>query len=118
MKNTADKTLLVIRLLAVFVTSIVSFRIAWLSDDSLITLRTALNITHGWGSGFNATESVQAFTHPLWFLLWVSVGVLTNQWVWGILLVGIALTSIAVGILVWRTQSIARIILLTGMLIF
>jgi arabinofuranosyltransferase len=118
MKNTADKTLLVIRLLAVFVTSVVSFRIAWLSDDSMITLRTALNITHGWGSGFNATESVQAFTHPLWFLLWVSVGVLTNQWVWGILLVGIALTSIAVGILVWRTQSIARIILLTGMLIF
>ena len=118
MKNTADKTLLVIRLLAVFATAIFAFRIAWLSDDSLITLRTALNITHGWGSGFNATESVQAYTHPLWFLLWVSVGVLTNQWVWGILLVGIALTSIAVGILVWRTHSIARIILLTGMLIF
>ncbi len=112
------KILLTVRLLAIAAVFIVAFRLAWLSDDSLITLRTALNITHGWGPGFNATESVQAYTHPLWFLLWVTIGVTTNQWVWGILLAGILMTSAAVGVLAWRTTSIARIILLTGMLIF
>jgi len=107
-----------VRLLAITAVMVVGFRLAWLSDDSLITLRTALNITHGWGPGFNATESVQAYTHPLWFLLWVTIGVLTNQWVWGILLAGVFLTTGAVAVLVWRSQSIARIILVTGMLIF
>jgi len=107
-----------IRLLAITAVIVVGFRLAWLSDDALITLRTALNITHGWGPGFNATESVQAYTHPLWFLLWVTIGVFTDQWVWGILLAGVFLTAGAVAVLVWRTQSIARIILLTGMLIF
>ncbi len=112
------KLLLMIRLLAITAVIVVGFRLAWLSDDALITLRTALNITHGWGPGFNATESVQAYTHPLWFLLWVTIGVFTDQWVWGILLAGVFLTAGAVAVLVWRTQSIARIILLTGMLIF
>lgn len=112
------KILLAVRLLAIVSVLVVAFRLAWLSDDALITLRTALNITHGWGPGFNATESVQAYTHPLWFLLWVTIGVTTNQWVWGILLAGIFMTAAAVGILAWRTTSIARIILLTGMLIF
>jgi len=112
------KILLLVRLIAIIVVAVVCFRLAWLSDDALITLRTALNITHGWGPGFNATESVQAYTHPLWFLLWVTIGVTTNQWVWGILLAGIFLTSTAVGVMAWRTTSIARIILLTGMLIF
>lgn len=112
------KILLTARLLAITAVIVLAFRLAWLSDDSLITLRTALNITHGWGPGFNATESVQAYTHPLWFLLWVVIGVTTNQWVWGILLAGIFMTAAAAGILAWRTASIARIILLTGMLIF
>lgn len=112
------RILLTVRLMAIAAVMVVGFRLAWLSDDSLITLRTALNITHGWGPGFNATESVQAFTHPLWFLLWVAIGVISNQWVWGILLAGILMTSAAVGVLVWRTTSVARIILLTGMLIF
>ena len=113
-----DKLLTLFRWLAVVAVLVVGFRLAWLSDDALITLRTALNITHGWGPGFNATESVQAYTHPLWFLLWVLIGVTTDQWVWGILLAGIFMTAGAVGILAWRTESIARIILLTGMLIF
>ena len=112
------KTLLLVRLLAIAAVVVVGFRLAWLSDDALITLRTALNITHGWGPGFNATESVQAYTHPLWFLLWVTIGVTTNQWIWGILLAGIFMTAAAVGVMAWRTTSIARIILITGMLIF
>lgn len=118
MTITYSKALVLVRLLAITAVLVVGLRLAWLSDDALITLRTALNITHGWGPGFNATESVQAYTHPLWFLLWVTIGVSTNQWVWGILLAGIFFTAAAVGVMAWRTTSIARIILLTGMLLF
>ena len=83
------KTLILVRFLAIVAVLVVGFRLAWISDDALITLRTALNITHGWGPGFNATESVQAYTHPLWFLLWVAIGVFTGQWVWGLSLIHI-----------------------------
>jgi arabinofuranosyltransferase len=44
-------------------------RTAWISDDALITLRTVLNVTHGFGLRFNIAERVQTYTHPLWMLL-------------------------------------------------
>jgi arabinofuranosyltransferase len=44
----------------------VLIRTAWLSDDALITLRTVLNVTHGFGLRFNIVERVQTYTHPLW----------------------------------------------------
>ena len=44
-------------------------RTAWISDDAAITLRTTLNFLHGYGPVFNIDERVQAYTHPLWFLL-------------------------------------------------
>lgn len=45
------------------------FRTAWVSDDALITYRTVLNFISGYGPTFNVDERVQAFTHPLWFLM-------------------------------------------------
>ena len=36
-------------------------RTAWLSDDGLITLRTVLNLTHGYGLTFN----IGCFRHQL-----------------------------------------------------
>lgn len=42
---------------------------AWLSDDSLITLRHVLNFINGYGPVFNVDERVQGYTHPIWFLL-------------------------------------------------
>lgn len=44
-------------------------RTAWIADDAAITLRTVLNFIHGYGPTFNLDERVQAYTHPLWFLL-------------------------------------------------
>jgi len=49
----------------------VLIRTAWMSDDAMITLRTVLNVTHGFGLRYNIAERVQTFTHPLW------LGVLT-----------------------------------------
>ena len=57
---------------------VVLLRTAWIGDDALISLRTILNVTHGYGLTFNAGERVQAFTHPLWLglltLAYVVVG--------------------------------------------
>lgn len=44
-------------------------RTAWITDDAIITLRTVLNFINGYGAVFNIGERVQAYTHPLWFLL-------------------------------------------------
>lgn len=93
-------------------------RLAWLSDDSLITLRTALNITHGWGAGFNATEAVQGYTHPLWFLLWTLIGAVSHSWVLGILAASIALSAIAVGIALWKAATLGQLVIVAGFLLF
>jgi arabinofuranosyltransferase len=45
---------------------VVLVRTAWISDDAAITLRTVLNVTHGFGLTFNIGERVQTYTHPLW----------------------------------------------------
>jgi arabinofuranosyltransferase len=51
-------------LLLVFV--VVLVRTAWISDDAMISLRTVMNVTHGYGLTQNVAERVQSFTHPLW----------------------------------------------------
>jgi hypothetical protein len=102
----SDQRLLnMIRAIGTLLVVLAAIRVSWISDDALITLRTSLNITHGWGPGFNATESVQAFTYPLWFLLWVGIGALTNQWILGLLALGAVLVAVAVALLMWRAIS-------------
>lgn len=79
--------------------------LGWVSDDALISLRHSLNWVNGWGAGFNAIESVQGYTHPLWFLLWSGVGLATGEWIWGVLILSAALSAAAIGIILWRTPS-------------
>lgn len=111
------KTLNLFRALAVFLILVVVIRTAWLSDDALITLRTVLNITHGWGPGYNASEAVQAYTHPMWFLLWVAIGSLTNQWILGIFALSVVLVGVGVAVVAWRAQSLARLVIVTAVLL-
>ncbi len=115
--KSANSPLTAVRLLVLGAVVLAALRVAWLGDDALITLRSALNITHGWGPGFNATESVQAYTHPLWFLIWSGIGVVTNQWILGVIALSLVCTAIAVGILVWSTRSIPRLIVAALLLI-
>lgn len=42
---------------------------SWVSEDTYITLRVVDQFMHGNGLRWNATERVQAYTHPLWLLL-------------------------------------------------
>ena len=48
---------------------IIAVNVSWVSDDALITMRHVLNFINGYGPVFNVGERVQAYTHPLWFLL-------------------------------------------------
>src|SRR5687767_14174543 len=45
------------------------WRTAWASDDAFITLRSIDNLVNGYGMTWNPAERVQAFTHPLWYLV-------------------------------------------------
>lgn len=82
-------------LLLVFLAVLV--RTAWLSDDALITLRSVLNATHGFGLTFNIDERVQSFTHPLWALALTGAYLLVGN----IYIATFAL-SIVVSLLVFR----------------
>jgi arabinofuranosyltransferase len=57
----------------------VLIRTAWLSDDALITLRTVMNVTHGFGLRFNIDERVQTYTHPLWLAVLTAAYYLTSN---------------------------------------
>jgi arabinofuranosyltransferase len=59
--------------------AVILIRTAWLSDDAAITLRTVLNVTHGFGLTYNIVERVQAFTHPLWLGLLTAAYLLTSH---------------------------------------
>lgn len=100
----------IVRVIAILVLGGMMVRLAWLGDDALITLRAALNVTHGWGAGFNATESVQAYTHPLWFLVWAGIGSLTGEWILTILLAGVLFSLGAVALVLWSARSRAVIV--------
>ncbi len=99
-----------VRLLVSLLLFLLMVRIAWMGDDALITLRAILNLTHGWGPGFNAFEAVQSSTHPLWFLLWMGVGSLTGDWFVPILLLSAALASGAVYLILQRVRSVVAVI--------
>ena len=104
--SSSRKLLLVVRLSVLIIMAVLMVRLAWLGDDALITLRTALNVSHGWGPGFNYTENVQAYTHPLWFLAWMTLGTVTGEWILSILAFGVALSLASVAVVLWVTRSI------------
>lgn len=92
------------------------FRSAWIADDASITLRTVLNVTHGFGLTYNIAERVQTFTHPLWlFLLTAGYVVIGNVFVATIVVsitVSVAAFLMAVGrsSTVWQA-GVAAIVL-------
>jgi arabinofuranosyltransferase len=59
--------------------SVLCYRTAWLSDDAVISLRTAHNWLEGYGMRWNIDERVQSFTHPLWFLLLTAAHAITGE---------------------------------------
>jgi arabinofuranosyltransferase len=89
----------------------------WLSDDAAITLRTVLNFVEGYGARFNIDERVQAYTHPLWFLLISAATVIFGNVFFATWTVAVAATSATIWLFATRvartaTQAIAGVALL------
>jgi len=85
-------------------------RTAWIGDDALITLRHILNATHGWGPSFNVTESVLGATHPLWMLLWMGAGSITDSWILSNFIMSICFSVFAAALILWSAQSVSVVI--------
>ena len=104
--------LLICILTAIFF--VVLVKTAWISDDSAITLRTVLNFLNGYGPRFNLDERVQAFTHPLWFLL-LSGGALVFKNVFAsAFILSIIISIIAFWLLLSKFSKNYFIVLLIG----
>lgn len=96
MRNEIRKYLPLISLLGLFF--ILIFRRAWLSDDAYITFRTADNFVSGYGLTWNVGERVQAYTHPLWLLLFSLFYSLTRETYFTGIYFSLVVSMLAVGI--------------------
>lgn len=83
----------------------VLLRTAWISDDAAITLRTVLNVLNGYGPTFNLDERVQAYTHPLWFLLLSGASSLSGNIFAATFILSIACSMAAVWLVLSRAES-------------
>ncbi len=69
---------------------------AWVADDAFITFRHVANCLAGHGPVYNVGERVQAFTHPLWFLLLLAGTTVANVYAVAVTL-GVATTGALLG---------------------
>lgn len=87
------------------VTSAILWQSAWLSDDALLTIRSAVNWHAGYGPVFNIDEAVACYTHPLWFFLISAQGAMTGSWIYGTVYLNLALAVAVAAILVVRSRN-------------
>lgn len=112
-----SKLLAIARLIALVLIAATVLRFAWITDDALITVRQALNLSHGWGWGFNIGERVQAYTHPLWFGLVTVAGSVTDAWAVAPILLGLGCSTGAAAVILWSARTMPRIILGAALLL-
>lgn len=98
--------------------AISALRVAWFGDDWLITLRTALNAANGNGLTYNVDEHVAGYTHPLWLLLILGIGKVTGSWVYSVMLLSVALSTVAVALLLFRVRSMSALFLVGSAVLF
>ena len=82
------------------------FRTAWLCDDAFITFRSVDHLLLGYGPVWNVAERVQAFTHPLWLALLAAAAAPTRELYFTPLLLQVAASLAAVGLLCFRIATV------------
>lgn len=82
-------------------------RRAWVGDDAYITFRTVDNLINGYALTWNAGERVQAYTHPLWMLLLSLFYFFTREIYFTSIMLSLALSLTAVGLLAGRISRSA-----------
>lgn len=80
--------------------------IAWISDDAMITLRQVYMLAKGHGIVWNIGQRVQAFTHPLWFLLLELGYLMTGSLYWMTLILSALMWAGA--LVVYAKQVLAK----------
>ena len=80
----------------------VMWRMAWVADDALITLRSVQNFIHGYGPVFNVNERVQSFTHTSWFFLVTAATLVTGSPYLGVVTSSFLISLATLGVLVRR----------------
>lgn len=103
---------LVVFMAAIFTLLLV--RTAWISDDAAITLRTVLNFINGYGPTFNIDERVQAYTHPLWFLLISGLSVVVRNVFAATFILSIGVSVLAFWLLLTKVATNALGALVAG----
>lgn len=96
---------------------VVLLRTAWLGDDALITLRTILNVTHGYGLTYNLHERVQTFTHPLWLVLITTAYLVIGNIFYAAFAVAIATSLVVVGLVIRAARSATQLWIGAGVLL-
>jgi arabinofuranosyltransferase len=81
---------------------------AWLSDDSLISLRQVFHAINGQGFTWNYGVRVQAFTHPAWVVLLTIVSSITRELYVTAIALSIALSLAAVCFVVAYARCLPR----------
>ena len=95
-------------LLATVLFLLVLFHTAWLCDDAFISFRTADNFVHGQGLTWNVEERVQAYTHPLWLLLFSAVYAVTQEPYYTAIFLSMAVSMAAVVLFAGRWSVAGR----------
>ncbi len=95
----------------------VVLRTAWLGDDALISLRTVLNATHGYGLTFNLAERVQTFTHPLWVALLTVAYLAVGNIFYATFAVCIATSLMVFGVVLRAARSMSQVWIVAGVLL-
>src|SRR5690349_5492822 len=75
--------------------AVLVYRTAWMSDDAIISARTAYNVLHGYGLRWNVDERVQTFTHPLWMMALIGAHALTHEAFYSTLYLSLLVSSLA-----------------------
>jgi len=114
MKGPAARTLLVLAIAAGFAAIFV--RLAWVSDDAYITLRSVENLASGNGLRWNAVDRVQTYTHPLWMLVLALGRVVSGEVYLTAIWLGIGLSLVSVVALMRRCGTVAAMCALAAML--
>jgi len=97
--------------------AVVLLRTAWLGDDALITLRTVLNLTHGYGLTYNLQERVQTFTHPLWLGMITAAYLVVGNIFHAAFAVSMATSLVVFGLVVRAARSATQLWIAAGVLL-
>ena len=86
------------------------FRVAWICDDALINVRTALNMYVGSGPVYNVGERVQGYTSPLWFWLSFAIGSIFNEFIVTSIVLSLLFACLTFAVLGAKSLNVYRLI--------